>query len=269
MAKKRSRTKRGFLKNIIITFESKQAIIWKVYSERVEKITIIKLNKKYEYTEKKQIYHYFENIINDIRDFIQKGLRSILIINPIKKQYNNDFLNHIKSHQKWLLDKKNPNSISIRTLIGSIKNSDDIVELINSKQYNEAVKSATTDEDDQIIGILEKRLHNTKDGLVLYSLNEIEDLIYRGGKKKKKFKPLKLNPEYLILTTNYLNNHRQKNRLHHLLQIVRNREIKTKIINSENPSGIFIDSLGGITCFLKVKSDYEKKLGDQILQRKK
>ncbi|MBY9005849.1 MAG: hypothetical protein KGD63_03740 [Candidatus Lokiarchaeota archaeon] len=269
MAKKRSRTKRGYPKNIIITFEMKQAIIWKVYSKRVEQIYNIKLNKKYEYSEKKQIYHYFENIINNIRNFIQKGLRSILIVSPIKKQYNNDFLNHIKSHQKWLLDKKNPNSISIRSLIGSIKNFDDIVELINSKQYKEVVKSAIVNEDDQIIGILKKRLNNTKDGLVLHSLNEIEELIYQDGKKKKKFKPLKLNPEYIILTTNYLNNHRQKNRVHRLLQIVRNREIKTKIIDSENPSGIFIDSLGGITCFLKIKSDYEKELGDRIIQKKK
>ena len=64
MAKKRSRTKRGYSKNILITFETKQAVIWKVYTKRVEQQKIIKLNKKYEYTEKKQLYHYFENIIN-------------------------------------------------------------------------------------------------------------------------------------------------------------------------------------------------------------
>ncbi|MBN1215533.1 MAG: hypothetical protein JXA99_08810 [Candidatus Lokiarchaeota archaeon] len=267
MTMKKHKKGRGFLKNVLITFENKQATIWKVYSKKLEKIITYSWNKNYEYLKKKELYYYFEKILTKLREIIQIGIKSVILINPIKKQYNKDFLNHIKIHQKWLIDEKNPDSIVIRSLKGSIKNTYEILKMIDSEQYSEEVKSAKIHEDGQIIEILQKRLHHKNDGCVFYTLDEIEKIIYAGGKKKKRFKPLKLNPEYIVITTNYIGNHPQKNRLNRLLQIVQNRNIKIQIINSENASGIYIDSLGGITCFLKVSSYFEKNLGDQI-QRK-
>ena len=43
--------------------------------------------------------------------------------------------------------------------------------------------------------------------------------------------------------------------------------IKTKIIDSEIPAGDRVDQLGGIVCFLLTKSDYEKKIGQKIIDR--
>ncbi len=269
MGKKKRRQTRGYPVAILIGLESKDILIWIAYSKRVKFIKILRSKKKYTFMEKSQKYKYFEEVIDVIRPFIREGLRIIILINPIKKKYSEDFINHIKSHQKWMFQEKNPNSVIFKSISGSIQNHDEATAFIQSKHYFEAIKTAEVDEGGRIIANLKKRLNNPKEGLVLYTLIDIEELIYRGGKKKKNYKPLKLYPEYIILTTNYINNNPQKNRVYQLLQIIRNRGIKTKIIDNENPAGSLLESFGGIVCFLKVKSDYERQLGEEIIKGKK
>ena len=92
--------------------------------------------------------------------------------------------------------------------------------------------------------ILEKRL-NTADHLVLFSLQEAENLILN---EQSTGKP---KPEYLMLTDNYLNASRQKYRLQRLIQIAANKQVKTRIVNGESPAGIRLNQLGGLVCLAK------------------
>ena len=81
---------------------------------------------------------------------------------------------------------------------------------------------------------------------MLFSLEEAENIILgtqAAGKPK---------PEYLLLTDNYLSSSRQKNRVHRLLQIAKNRSVKTKIINAESTAGIRLTQLGGLVCLAKI-----------------
>ena len=208
---------------------------------------------------------FFEDVINDFRPLMKEGIKSVLLVSPLKKDYALIFLYHIKSHQRWLILEKNPNSASFQIIKGSVRDIEEVSSFTQTDEYLEAIGSVTEKETNIIIGTLEKRLNDIENGLVLYSLKEIEDLIYSGGKRKKKFKPLALIPEYVLLTNSYLDENPQKNRIHRLIQIAQNRQIKTKIIDSEIPAGVRINQLGGIVCFLLTKSDYEKKIGQKII----
>jgi stalled ribosome rescue protein Dom34 len=62
----------------------------------------------------------------------------------------------------------------------------------------------------------------------------------------------KPKPEYLLLTDNYLSGSRQRNRVYRLLQIAKNRSVKTRIINAESTAGIRLTQLGGLVCLTKL-----------------
>ena len=267
MNKRKTRQKRGYPIGLIVGFEAMRIIIWKVFSERVILFTTRKLGRKFENAQKSHLYHFFEDIINDFRPLMKEGIKSILLVCPLRKDYASLFLNHIKNHQKWLILEKNTNSASFQILNGSVGDLEEVSSFIQTDQYLEAIGSVTEKETNRIIGSLEKRLNDLENGLVLYTLKEIEDIVYSGGKRKKKFKPLSLFPEHILFTNTFIDENPQKNRIHRLIQIAKNRQIKTKIIDSEIPAGIRINQLGGIVCFLLVKSDYEKKMGQKIIDR--
>ncbi|QEE15917.1 hypothetical protein DSAG12_01744 [Promethearchaeum syntrophicum] len=265
--KKSHRQKRGYPIGLIIGFESMQINIWKVFSERVLIFKVRKLGRKFENAQKSHLYHFFEDIINDLRPIMKEGIKSILLVCPLKKDYASLFLNHIKSHHKWLILEKNINSASFQILHGSVRDLEEVSSFIQTDQYLEAIGSVTEKETNRIIETLEKRLNDLENGLVLYTLKEIEEIVYSGGKRKKKFKPLSLIPEHILFTNSFIDENPQKNRIHRLIQIAKNRQIISKIIDSETPAGIRINQLGGIVCFLLVKSDYEKKIGQKIIDR--
>jgi stalled ribosome rescue protein Dom34 len=95
---------------------------------------------------------------------------------------------------------------------------------------------------------LEKRLNTSNNkNLVLFSLEEAENLIL------KRHKPGRPKPEYLMLTDRYLSDNREKSRLHRLIQIATNRNVKTRIANAESPAGIRLTQLGGLICLAQLE----------------
>jgi stalled ribosome rescue protein Dom34 len=78
---------------------------------------------------------------------------------------------------------------------------------------------------------------------VLYSLNEIEKRILGPRKSGRHIH------EYLILTDKYLSDSREKNRIHRLMQIATNRNVKTRIVDVESTAGRRLTQLGGMVCF--------------------
>jgi stalled ribosome rescue protein Dom34 len=53
----------------------------------------------------------------------------------------------------------------------------------------------------------------------------------------------------LLLTDMYLAKSRQKQRIHRLLQIAKNKKIKTKVIDAETSAGCRITQFGGLVFF--------------------
>ena len=263
MGKPKRKPKRGYPLALLVGFESMRMIYWNIFSERAELRMIQKLPRKNENMNKKQSYQFHEILVDELRPILKTGMKSILLITPPKKKYATAFL----AHHQWMLREKHSNSPSFKMLTGTITDLEQTTTFIQSIEFQEALGQVTEDEADRIMNVLEKRLNDVEKGFILYTLKEIEDLIYAGGKRKKKFKSLPLTPEYIVLTNLYLEEHPIKNRLQRLLQIAKNRKIKTKIIDGETSAGIRITQLGGIVCFLETKSNYEKQKGQEFFDK--
>ena len=259
MPKRKKRLKRGYPVAILIGIEERQAHIWQIFSEVVKPLNTIKLGNR-KNKSKKQISEFHETIIDAIRSFMQEGIRSILISSPIKTDYAEIFLEHVKKHHAWLVQQKSQNVASFGVLIGHASTPSEVRELVQTEQYLNIIGDTTSREADKIIDVLEKRLNTEiSEEKFLFSLKEIEDLIY------SRWEPEDLKPEYLLLTDKYLANSKQKNRLNKLQQIARNRQIKVKIMSEEETNaGKRVASFGGIVCF--TENPLEK---DEIKKRRK
>jgi stalled ribosome rescue protein Dom34 len=171
-------------------------------------------------------------------------VKSIIVASPPKTTYSQEFLSHIKAHYTWLL--QGPNKTIFSEITGSATSPQQVAALTKSLSFKELITETTAQETENLLEILEKRL-NTNDRLVLFSLEEAESLILA---QQTVGKPA---PEYLLLSNNYLANSRQKNRVHRLMQIAANKNVKTRIVNAESNAGSRINQLGGLVCLAKIE----------------
>jgi stalled ribosome rescue protein Dom34 len=243
--KKKKRVKRGHSVGILIGFDEETAVFWKIFSEIVRKNIVIKRGRKRKNQDIKQLYHFNEEIVNGLRSFIKEGEKSVLLVSPSKKEYSKEFLSHVNKHHSWLL-KKGPNVIALSELVGSAKTIEEVANLVSQEEFKESVDDTSNREVMMILDELDKSINIPgKDTKILYTIKEIEKEII------KKWKPNEVKPNYVILTDEYLDDPRKKNRLHRILQIAKNNDIKTKIVNAESEAGSKVTSFGGLICFTR------------------
>jgi len=234
--------KRGYPVAILIGIENDHAALWQVFSKvaKHQAKTVLNGDRK----DSKALYNFHESIVNALRPTLKEGVRSIIIAASAKTNYAQDFLNHIRAHHTWLL--QGPNKATFSPITGSASTPPQVAALTKTALFKQLINETTAEETENLLEILEKRLNET-DNLVLFSLEEAENLILC------KQAPGKPKPEYLLLTDNYLSSSRQKNRVHRLLQIATNRNVKTRIINAESTAGIRLTQLGGLVCLAKLE----------------
>jgi stalled ribosome rescue protein Dom34 len=234
------RYKRGYPIAVLVGLEENRAELWQIYSQVAKhQLTLsMNLNRK----DLKATYNFHESIIDALRATLKEGIKSIIVAAPSRTNYAQDFLNHVKAHHSWLLHGTNKASFS--QTVGSASTPSQVASLTKTPQFKRLIQETADKETENLLEILEKRL-NITDNLVFFSLQEAEKLIL-----KKQF-PSQPQPEYLLLTNDYLSNSRQKNRLHRLMQIAQNKKIKTRVIDAESSSGKRLTQLGGIVCLAK------------------
>jgi stalled ribosome rescue protein Dom34 len=229
--------KRGYPVAILLGLEEKQADLWRVFSNVAKHEKTLQLDGGR--NEPKALYNFHEAIVNALRPTLKEGVRSIVIASPAKSNYAKGFINHVQSHHAWLT--QGFNKVAFSELTGSADTMPNVTVLTRNHMFHQIISETTSEETETLVDLLEKRLNApNQDALVLYSLKEIGDLIF------SPWKPSKPKPEHLMLTDKYLSNSRQKNRLHRLMQIAQNRNVKTRIVNAESPAGIRLAQLGGI-----------------------
>lgn len=245
----KKKQKRGFLVALLVGFAEQEIHLWNVYTYKVNRIKQIKLSKKWQYADDKEKYHFFEELVDSIRPIINNGLKSILLANPSKLDYSNSFLEHINKHHHWLVSSRRNNQITIGQIDGFARNLEETTTLIAQDHSLKIISETISDETNLIINQLEKAINlDDKTILVLYGLKEIEDLIYKGGKNDKS--PAE-KVDYLLISDNFFENHKKKNRIYRLKQIAENKGIMTRIISEETAAGSRINEFGGIICFKK------------------
>jgi stalled ribosome rescue protein Dom34 len=216
--------------------------MWQVFSQVIKKYCRLELDGKR--TDERVLYNFHESIVNAWRPLLKEGVGSMVVTAPMKTTYAADFLDHVQKHHKHMFQSKKPNRANFAELVGSADQPHQVAELVKDKKFSVLINETISGEADHIVAMLEKNLCNTGGNVaVLYSLKEIEDNVY-DRETHSRFKT-----EYLILTDKYLANSKEKNRIHRLLQISKNKKVKTKIVNAETPAGKRISQFGGIIFF--------------------
>jgi stalled ribosome rescue protein Dom34 len=232
--------KRGYPVAVLIGIELNHAAIWHIFSQVAKQQQTIPLSG--DRKDSKALYSFHENIINALRPVLKEGVRSIVVASPPRTNYSQEFLNHIKAHHAWLT--QGTNKASFSQITGSASSPPQVAALTKTSAFKQLIQENANEETENLLEILEKRLSKT-DNLVLFSLQEAETLILNPQA------PGKPQPEYLMLTDDYLACSRQKNRINRLMMIAAKNGVKTRVINSESNAGARLTQLGGIVCLAK------------------
>ena len=240
--KKKRRYRRGYPVAVLVGFEADHTVIWRIFS-RVAKPTS-KLELAGRRTDEKILYNFHESIIDALKPILREGVKTIVVVAPARTTYTTEFMKHIQKHHRYLIRSKSTNRANFAELVGSTDSASQVAELVKTPQFTKIVTETTSEEAEHIVGALEKQLYDTGDSaVVLYSLKEIEDIIYDRNRKDD------FENAYLLLTDQYLVAIRSKSRIHRLLQISQNKKVKTKIVNAETAAGARISQFGGIIFF--------------------
>ncbi|MCL1977842.1 MAG: hypothetical protein FWG55_07075 [Candidatus Bathyarchaeota archaeon] len=220
--------------------EQSQAAIWKIYSQVAKPDANIHLEGPR--SDSKALYSFHEAIINTLRPILKEGVKSIIVAAPQKTSYSQEFLNHVKGHHQCLF--QGANKATFKQIVGSAVTHAQVSSITSSNEFKQSISDSTFEEAENLRELIEKRL-NAPESLVMFSLEEAEDAIYSHETSGKP------QPEYLLLTDNYLAGDKRKARLNRLMQIAQNKKIKTRIVNKESTAGARLNQLGGIVCLLK------------------
>jgi len=234
--------KRGYLVALLVGFEDDHAVLWQVFSHVAKlHLTLELVGRR---TDERVLYNFHESVVDALRPVLKEGVRSIVVTAPIKTNYAADFLDHVQKHHGYLIQSKGPNRATFAQLVGSADQPHKVAELVKTKEFRKQVAETTSGEVDLIVDALEKHLYSIdSNSIVLFSLKEIEDMIY-DRKTNNNFRT-----EYLMLTDKYLADSEDKNRINRLLQISKNRKVKTRIVNAQTPAGKRISQFGGLVFF--------------------
>jgi len=236
--------RRGYPVAILVGLENDRAVLWKVFSNVVKPEKTLRLDGTR--NDPKTVYNFHESIVNALRPTLKEGVRSIILASPTRTDYAQRFIDHIRGHHAWLV--QGPNKAIFSEATGSAGTQSEVAELTKTPMFHQLMSDTTSEETENLIDMLEKRLNTSnQDTVVLYSLKEIEDLII--GPQK----PGRSKLEYLMLTDKYLSDSCEKHRIQRLMQIAINRNVKTRIVDAESSAGLRLTQLGGMVCFAQLE----------------
>ncbi len=253
MAKKKHKRspKRGYPVAILILFEMRRAFLWQVFSEAIKPLlTVTFVGKR---TDLKAVYAFHERVVDALRPTLKEGIRSVILVSPPKTTFNTEFLSHLQNHHLWLVKVKSPNAVAFGTMDGVVNDYEGVSIFVQSEEFQAKMNEITGTEADLIIGMLEKRLQKpgTNEEPVLYSLPDIESLIFNREPSEMP------QTEYILVTDQFLAETSEKNRLQRLLQVAKNKNVKTRIIRAETSAGERLTQFGGLVWFKRVGNDVE------------
>jgi len=246
MVNRKRRYGRGYPVALLIGFENDHVVLWRIFSR------VVKLSRRLEFeggwAESQALYKFHETIIGALKPVLNEGVRTVVIAAPVRTTYASNFLEHVQKHHRYLIQSKNPNRANFVVLVGSADDHIKVAEMVKNKIFTELISETTSEEADQVINVLEKHLYSTTNSsVVLYTLKEIEDTIYSDQKCRE------FRMEYLLLSNKYLTDSKQKNRIHRLLQIAKNNNVKTNVVKEGTPAGNRINQFGGIVFFSELR----------------
>ncbi len=240
--KRKKGYRRGYSVALLVGFEENQVVLWQIFSHVAKLHITLKLEGKR--TDGKVLYNFHESVVDALRSLLKEGVRSVVVASPTRTTFAADFLNHVRKHHSYLMQSRSPNRTTFVELTGSADQPHKVAELVKTKEFRMLIAETTSEEADNTVDELEKCLGGTDvNRVVLFALKEIEDMIYNLERNSSS------RVECLVLTDKYLADSPDKNRVHRLLQISKNKEVKTRIVDAETLAGKRISQFGGIVFF--------------------
>jgi stalled ribosome rescue protein Dom34 len=228
---------------VLVGLEADVAVLWRVFSNVVKFGVSVRLGGAR--SDVKAVYNFHEAVVNALRPVLREGVRSVVLVSPARSSYAKDFMSHVRAHHAWLTQGQSKAAFS--EIVGSADSLSNVAVLVKNAVFRQVVSETASAEAEGLVELLEKRLSAVgRDAFVVYSLVEIEDLVFGewlAGKPK---------PELLLLTDKYLAGCRARGRLQRLMQVAANRGVKTKIVDAESSAGKRVAQLGGLVLLLSV-----------------
>lgn len=234
--------RRGYPVAVLIGLDEYQAALWTVFSNVVKPLVTLRLGRVR--SDEKALYSFHEGIVDALRNVFREGVKSIIVAAPLKTDFAPAFLDHVRKHDAWLVKSKGSDSATFGVLVGSAIKPHEVAELVKTKAFRDLIVETTAADAERIVDNLEKWLNDKAGTRILFSLEEVEDAICNPRANEK------IRPEYLMLTDKYLQNNRERNRINRLLQISKNREVKTVIVGADTTAGKRLTQLGGLVCVM-------------------
>lgn len=233
--------RRGYAVALLLGLTENAANLWRIYSRVVKFEAKVRLEGTRH--DSKALYNFHESIINAMRPTIAEGVRSIIVVLPPKKNYAQEFSDHIENHHAWLV--QGSSRVAFATTTGLAVTRSDIIALTKKPGFGKLIEDATSEETLGFLNLLESKLGKSDSREALYSLDDVEGLVIHSPGKE-------VYPELILLTDKFLSHRQQKGQINRLMQIAANKGIRTRVVNSESLTGKRIDQLGGIVCLAKL-----------------
>jgi stalled ribosome rescue protein Dom34 len=183
--------------------------------------------------------------VNALRPILKEGVGSVVVVAPARTGYVKEFLDHVAKHQPWM--KRGAGSATFTGIVGSATTQDDVSALVRTGEVQKAIGASAEGEADRIKGLLESRLARDDGSPILYSLYEIEGLIFG---QRVKGKP---EPEHLIITDRFLAGHRR--RAQRLMEASRSRGVRAHVVGVKTAAGQRVEQLGGMVLLTRSGAD--------------
>jgi stalled ribosome rescue protein Dom34 len=242
MARRKRGYRRGYPVAVLIGFDGPRAVLWRVFSQVVKPHSTIKAPRG----SKRELYNFHEAVVDSLRPVLKEGVGSVIIAAPTRTSYVKEFLDHVAKHQPWMT--RGTGSATFTGIVGSATTQEEVSVLIRSGEVQKAIGTSAEGEADRIKSLLESRLSQDDASPILYSLFEIEELIFD---QRVRGRP---EPEHLILTDRFLAAHRR--RAQRLMDASRGRGVRAHVVGVKTAAGQRVEQLGGMALLTRPGIDH-------------
>ncbi len=241
--KRKKGYRRGYPVALLVGLQKDRAVLWKIFSNvvKVEKTLLLEGNRNHP----KVLYNFHESLVNTLRPTLKEGVKSVVLVSPKKTNYTQKLIKHLRGHHGWLME--GPNRAIFSEMTGSACQTSEVVALTKKAEFHRQICETTSDEAENLLEMLEKHLNSTNKQVLFYSLEETEELVIGMPNQSKP------SPDYILLTDKYLSSKSKKRRIHRLLQIAQNKNVKTRIFDAESQAGVRLSQFGGLVCLAHVE----------------
>ncbi|TFH30557.1 MAG: hypothetical protein E4G98_01825 [Promethearchaeota archaeon] len=249
MGKQRKKpSKRGYPVAVALSIYEKkelQATLWQIFSSRIQGAQNYNLGRKFQNSDEKQKYHFFETLVNIIRPEIRQGVKALILFHPRDLDISTPFLEHLQKHHQWLF-RQGKHQITLQTFHRRIKTLADIKILQEMPEYASFFADLLLNEAESALDFFEDLMNNPHFS-IYYTFEEAEPYLKDLRDPKSKSSPL----EYIFLTSLFRETCRKKQHMNNFLQMAQNLGVHIKTFDSDTPMGARLSQFGGLVIFHK------------------